>query len=569
MLWKIQDVDERTVSLLAREASLPPPLASILVQRGITTPDMARVFLSPSISDLHDPFLMDGMDAATERLRLARERGERIMLFGDYDVDGVASTAAIGKILECLCLRYAFCHPDRFTEGYGFNPRGVELARKSGSSLIIALDCGTESFGPIAEARAAGIDCIVLDHHIQRGDLPPANAIVNPKKSSCPYPFEGLVSAAIVLKLARALVEKVPLRIPWSELLQLAALATVADVATLREENRVIAILGLDAINRSPLPGISALVRASGLGDVKIGAGHLAFQLGPRLNAAGRIGTPQIATQLLLETDDAQCQGIARELNRLNSARQSMEKSTVQEAIAQIEGREEIGARKVIVVAGANWHRGVVGIVAARILERYYRPTVVIACSEGTGHGSARSIPEFDLFRGLSQCQDLFSAFGGHTHAAGISLPEATIDLFRERINMVAEEALSEDDLQPKLRVDGIVRLGDLDFDLLRLLEKLEPFGAGNPRPVMASKGIRLIGEPRTIGRAKNHVKLTLGPSSGSGPSFECVGWGMAGRIPQTGSDVFDAAFVPQINEWNHVRRIQLVLKDIHEANQK
>jgi single-stranded-DNA-specific exonuclease len=566
MLWKIKDVDERTVSQLARESGLAPPLAAILVQRGIATPDMARVFLYPNISDLHDPFLMDGMEAATERIRLAYERGERVLLFGDYDVDGITSTAAMGKILECLGLRYAFCHPDRFTEGYGFNRSGVRLAKESGSKLIITLDCGTESPDAIAEARNDGIDCIVLDHHIQRGVLPPANAIVNPKKSSCPYPFEGLVSAAIVLKLARALVEKVPLRIPWGELLQLAALATVADVAALREENRVIAILGLDAINRSPLPGISALVRAAGLGDVKIGAGHLAFQLGPRLNAAGRIGTPQLATRLLLEVDDGKCREIARELNRLNSARQSLEKSIVQEAIAQLEEREGAGSRKVIVVAGHNWNRGVVGIVAARLLERYYRPTVVIACSDGMGHGSARSIPEFDLFRGLSQCQDLFSAFGGHTHAAGISLPQETIDLFRERINTVADEVLSEEDLQPKLRVDGIVRLGEIDFDLLRSLEKLEPFGAGNPRPVMAARGVRLIGEPRTIGRAKNHVKLTLGPSGGRGPSFECVGWGMAGRLPQTGNDVFDVAFVPQINEWNHVRRIQLVLKDVHEA---
>jgi single-stranded-DNA-specific exonuclease len=357
--------------------------------------------------------------------------------------------------------------------------------------------------------------------------------------------------------------------LPWGELLQLAALATVADVAALREENRVITLLGLAAINRSPLPGISALVRAAGIGDTQIGAGHLGFQLGPRLNAAGRIGTPQIATQLLLEADGGKCREIARELNRLNSARQSMEKSIVQEAIAQLEERGETGERKVLVVAGNNWNRGVVGIVAARLLERYYRPTVVIACSEGCGHGSARSIPEFDLFRALSQCQDLFSAFGGHTHAAGISLPEAMIDSFRDRINTVADEFLSEEDLQPKLRVDRVVRLGEIDFDLLRSLEKLEPFGAGNPRPVMAARGVRLIGEPRTIGRAKNHLKLTLGPSSGRGPSFECVGWGMAGRLPQSGNDVLDVAFVPQINEWNHVRRIQLVLKDIHEVPAK
>ena len=567
MQWKFSDADERVVSLLARDASLPGPLAAILVRRGITAPGMARVFLEPRISDLHDPFLMDEMDTATERLRTAHERDERILLFGDYDVDGVTATAAMGKILECLGLRYAFCHPDRFAEGYGFNRRGVRLARQSGSSLIITLDCGTESAGPIAEARALGIDCIVIDHHLQRGDLPPANAVVNPKKARCPYPFEGLVSASVVLKFARALVEKVPLTIPWNELLQLAALGTVADVAPLRAENRIITLLGLDAINRSPLPGICALARAAGLGAGEIGAGHLAFQLGPRLNAAGRIGAPQLATQLLLESDEGTCHTIARELNRLNSARQSMEKSIVEEAVAQIEQREEIGGRKVLVVAGNNWHRGVVGIVAARILERYYRPTVVIALESGMGHGSARSIPAFDLFSGLSQCQDLFSTFGGHTHAAGLSLPEAKIDLFRERINAVADGVLSEDDLEPKLRVDGMVRLEELTFDLLRLFEKLEPFGAGNPRPVLVSNGVRLLGKPRIIGRTQNHIKLTLGPAVGRGPSFECVGWGMAGWLPAAGGDLLDVAFVPQLNEWNNVQRIQLVLKDIHEGH--
>lgn len=567
MLWKISDADEGAVSLLARDMSLPAPLAAILVRRGITTPSMARVFLEPRISDLHDPFLMDEMDTATERLRTARERNERILLFGDYDVDGVTATASMGKILECLGLRYAFCHPDRFAEGYGFNRRGVRLAQQSGSSLIITLDCGTESAGPIAEARAIGIDCIVIDHHLQRGDLPPATAVVNPKKACCPYPFEGLVSAAVVLKFARALVEKVPLTIPWSELLQLAAMGTVADVAPLRDENRIITLLGLDAINRSPLPGISALARAAGIGAGKIGAGHIAFQLGPRLNAAGRIGSPQLATQLLLESDEEKCNVIARELNRLNGERQAIEKSIVEEAIEQIEGREEIGGRTVLVVAGHAWHRGVVGIVAARILERYYRPTVVIALENAMGHGSARSIPEFDLFRGLSQCQDLFSTFGGHTHAAGLSIPEAMIDPFRERINAVADGVLSEEDLVPKLRVEGMVRLEELTFDLLRVFEKLEPFGAGNPRPVLVSRGVRMRGQPRIIGRAKNHIKLTLGPAGGSGSTFECVGWGMAGRLPAAGTDLFDVAFVPQINEWNNLQRIQLVLKDIREGH--
>lgn len=563
MRWILPGTDNREVARLAREASLPRPLAAVLLRRGITSAPTARVFLDPKISDLHDPLLMDDMERATERLINARERRERVLLFGDYDVDGVTSTAAMGKIVEALGLSYAFCHPDRFTEGYGFNRRAVQIAKDNGHSLIIALDCGTESIEPIAEARSLGIDTIVIDHHLQKGELAPAAALVNPKKDRCPYPFEGLVTAAIVLKLARALVEKTPLEIPWGDLLQLAALGTVADVAALRDENRIITILGLEALNRAPLPGLHALARAAGLHRGAISATNLAFQFGPRINAAGRIGSPDIATRMLLESDHAQCQPLACELNRLNSERQEVEKAIVEEAITQIEGTAGMKGHKVLVVAGRNWHRGVVGIVAARILERYHRPAVVIALEGDDGHGSARSIPAFDLFEGLSRCRGLFSSFGGHTHAAGLSLPARNLEQFRRQINLVADEMLCEDDLVPVLAVDGAVELGELDFDLMRTLQKFEPFGAGNPRPVFVSRGVRLMQEPRAMGRHGEHLKCAMGPAEGRGRIFECVGWRMGGTVTAKRGDLLDVAYVPTINEWNQTRRIQLVLKDL------
>ncbi|MCX6357811.1 MAG: single-stranded-DNA-specific exonuclease RecJ [Candidatus Aureabacteria bacterium] len=566
MRWQLRETDSRVVALLARDASLPRPLAAILAGRGITTPAQARVFFEPRIADLHNPLLMDEMEAAVRRLLLAAERGERILLFGDYDVDGITSTAAMGTILETLGLAYSFCHPDRFGEGYGFNRRAVRIARERGAGLIIALDCGTEAAGPVAEARAAGIDVIVIDHHLQSDELPPANAVVNPKKERCPYPFEGLVTAALVLKFARALVERHPLPMPWEKLLQLAALGTVADVvAPLRDENRIIATLGLAALNRNPIPGLRALIAAAGVRAPRLGASHLAFQLAPRLNAAGRIGAPERATRLLLESDETVCASLAGELDILNRERQAIERKILDEALGQIEKGAGIKDRKVLVVAGEGWHRGVVGIVAARILERYHRPAVVIALDGGHGHGSARSIPSFDLFGALSRCRELFSAFGGHRHAAGLSLPVGHIDLFREKINDLADELLTEEDLIPSLTVDAMIDLGEINFEFLRALERVEPCGAGNPMPVFACRGVRAVDGPRAMGKTGAHVRFTVAPAAGRGAVLECVGWNMAGRLPSLTDGLVDIAFSPRSNEWNGLMRIQLVIKDISQ----
>jgi single-stranded-DNA-specific exonuclease len=564
--WEKIETDRSEVVSLSRKASLPMLLATILVSRGIRTPETARVFLQPRISDLHDPCTMDDMEKATERLCTARARGERVFLFGDYDVDGVSSTAAMGKVLESLGLAYAFCHPDRLREGYGFNSRGVRLARETGATLIIALDCGTEDVAPVEEARANGIDVIVIDHHHQKGELSPATAIVNPKKRRCPYPFEGLVSAGIVLKFARALVEKISLDIRWGELLQLAALATVADVAPLREENRLIAMLGLREINRAPLPGLSALARAAGIHGKRIATGQLAFQFGPRINAAGRLGAPELATEILLESNPRRCHVLADRINRLNSKRQSIERGVADEVIRQIEQSGAASRDKVLIASGPGWHRGVVGIVASRLLERYHRPAIVLAIENGMGYGSARSIPGFDMFNALSRCRELFSTFGGHRLAAGISIEAHRIEPFRKMINEIAEESLSEDDLLPRITVDETVWVEDIDFELLRMMERLEPFGLGNPRPVLASMAVRLLQRPCIIGRNRDHIKLRLGPSEAGGQTIECVGWNMAGRLPGIPGDLLDIAYFPQINEWRNEKRIQLVLKDIKAA---
>lgn len=563
----MKKVDEGAVARLAEGASLPPPLAAVLARRGIATADAARAFLSSGIADLHDPLIMDGMREATGRLRLARERGEKVFLFGDYDVDGITSTAAMGKVLEALGMRYAFCHPDRNAEGYGFNARGVRQASAAGASLIVTLDCGTEAIEPVAEARRAGIDVVVIDHHIPEAGLPPATAVVNPKKEECPYPFEELAAAGVVLKFARALVEELRAALPWDEILQLAALGTVADVAPLRGENRIIAALGLAAMNRSAIPGIEALLRAAALCPPAILARHLAFQVGPRLNAAGRVGRPEDATSLLLESDFGRCMPVARELNRLNARRQAIEKAITEEAIGQIERCGEGGRGKALVVAGRNWHPGVIGIVAARIMERFHRPAVVIALGEESGHGSARSIPGFDLFGGLSRCRDLFTSFGGHRHAAGLTIPLRNIEAFRERFSSVAEELIAEEDLVPSLAIDCLLPLDELSPRLLGALARFEPFGAGNPQPVFASEGVRAAGAARVMGSRKTHLAFPVSPAEGAAGPFECVGWGMAGRAGEIAPGLtLDIAYVPRRGEWNGIPRTELVLKDFRGA---
>jgi len=407
---------------------------------------------------------------------------------------------------------------------------------------------------------------IVIDHHLPKGPLPPATAVVNPKKEGCPYPFGDLAAAGVVLKFARALVETLPARLPWGELLQLAALGTVADVAPLRGENRIIAMLGLEALAREPLPGIEALLLAADIDPGAVQARHLAFQVGPRINAAGRVGSPEEATGLLLARDLANCRPAAHALNRLNARRQAIEKRIAGEALLQVERSGDAGRRKALVVAGKDWHPGVIGIVAARILERYHRPTVVIALDAQGGHGSARSIPAFDLFGGLSRCRDLFSSFGGHRLAAGLTLPLHNIEAFRERFSAVAEELLSDEDLVPSLSVDCALPLGELDPAFLGLLGRLEPFGSGNPQPVIVSERVHVAGAPRTMGASGTHLKFALvAPEPGADP-LECVGWNMAHRLPELSGGPLDIAYAPRRGEWRGVKRTELILKDFRPS---
>lgn len=561
MIWKIQPTDQRRTEKLSEALDISPPLAQILINRGFSRPESARRFLEPRPSDMYDPNLLADMDKAVERLNQAFLRKEKIFVFGDYDVDGVTSIAALSTLLDAAGASFEAHQPNRLKEGYGLSEQGVQLARKAGAGLLIALDCGTEAHQAVEKALASGLDVIVIDHHKQRGPLPPALAVLNPNRTDCPYPFKELAAVGVVFKLLQAGEGFWKVALPWERIWQLAALGTVADVAPLVDENRILVKIGLDFMRQNRDPAFRSLVQVAGLNPQKLGTGHLSFQLAPRLNAAGRMGTPEVGRKFLRTQDLGEIEHLASHLNLLNQRRRAIQSEIFKEVEEKIQKQPEKYLGNVIMVEGQGWNKGIVGIVAAKIQEKYYRPTVVIALKEEEGVGSARSIPGFELFEAISRCSHVLDKFGGHKYAAGISIKRKRIDEFRQLLGKIAGEMLSEEDLIPKLRIDAALSFREATFDLLHEFKKCEPYGLGNPQPVFLSSGLTLRGVPRVMGKKGNHLKMWLQEKGGT-QVHECVGWNMAHRIEELNNQPLDAVYQLKVNSWRNQSRIQLVLKD-------
>jgi single-stranded-DNA-specific exonuclease len=517
------------VRLLEQEVRLPANVCALLAARGFAVPDEAKHYLRPRLNRLNDPALLSGVDIAVERINRAIDKGERVLVHGDYDVDGMCSTTVITRTLQALGAHAVPFIPHRLRDGYDLTSAGVSAAQEVGATLVIACDCGTSALQPVAELARAGIDTIICDHHLPGGPLPAATALLNPRAPDCTYPDKDLCAAGVVFKLAQALLRSRGKSDTFAlGMLDLVALATVADVASLRGENRILVRYGLRLLQETTNVGLRALIRAVGLEGKEINAGRVGFVLAPRLNAAGRVGHGMRGVELLLEKDEQAALERARELEELNRERQAIDRQTLEEA-RQMAEQLDLDSTYGIVLSSPSWHPGVIGIVASRLVEVFTRPAILIATEDGVGKGSGRSTSRFDLHSGILACRDLLLRFGGHRVAAGLTIAQDHIAPFAAAFNAVARERLTAEDLIPEQRIDLEVPCDDMLWKLEAAVRHFEPFGMGNPAPTFVSRKMTLLQPPRTIGT--DGLKLALRSEQGGG-SLEAIGWGMADLAP-------------------------------------
>ena len=552
--WTLPEpADAAAVSQLAAALHLPDIVCRLLVARGHATPEAARRFLRPRLEQLHDPLAMTGLPAAVERIVRAIRGRETIFIHGDYDVDGICSTTLLTRALRGMGAVVVPFIPRRLEDGYDLTMAGVEAARGAGARLVVTCDCGTSAREPIAALCASGIDVIVTDHHLPGGALPSCLAVLNPRQPGCEYPDKDLAAVGVAFKLALAVARATGANEnPILGMLDLVALATVADIAPLRGENRVFVRYGLKLMHETRNVGLRALIRAAGLEGKPLTAGRIGYILAPRLNAVGRLGHALRGVELLLTDDESEANRLARELEELNRRRQDIDRVTLaraRELVARLDLDDTYG----IVLADEGWHPGVVGIVASRLVEEFARPTLLIAVHDGVGKGSGRSIPAFDLHAGLGECRDLLLRFGGHRAAAGVTVESGRIGELAARFNEVARSRLSFDDLVPVVRIDLEVPLEAASEELESLLRHFEPFGVGNPSPVLMTRGARLGAPPRIVGQDGLRLRL-----AGADGELDALGWGMGSLAPLLSpGQTLDASFRLERDEWNGESRLQ------------
>ena len=545
---------------MVQDTALPRHVVNILVNRDVGTPEVIEKFLNPELSDLKDPFRMAGMADGVARLTQALYDNEKILIYGDYDVDGITATALLYLVFNKLGATADFYLPNRLTEGYGLSREGIDHAKQQGVSLIITVDTGITAVEEIAYAASVGIDVIVTDHHEPGGAIPDALAIVNPKQACCDYGGE-LSGVGVAYKFAQALY--IRLGQDEGELhehLDLVALGTSADIVPLVEENRILTKFGIRQIARTTKPGLKSLAFVSGLMGKEIGTGQVVFILAPRLNAIGRLGAARQAARLLTTRDERLASEIARKLDSENKRRKEIDERTLREALAQMQETVDLEKDKAIVLAAEGWHQGVIGIVASRLVERYHLPTVMIAVADGEGKGSARSIPGFHLCEALKECEHLLIRYGGHKYAAGLSIEAASIAEFRERFKEVSLRNLTVEDTIPKLHIDLEIELSDVSDELVEALEQFAPFGPQNMRPVFLTRNCEVVGTPYVVGA--NHLKMKV---SKNGAVVDVIGFGfgeMARQLSDTGCLV-DLVYALEFNTYRGLTKIQMRLRDI------
>jgi single-stranded-DNA-specific exonuclease len=529
LLWQHLPCDDDQAAALAAALGVHPVIARLLCLRGLGEAAEATRFLNPSLDHLHDPFRLADMSRAVERLEGALARHERIAIHGDYDVDGITSTVILRRALEMLGGDVVHFIPERLRDGYGLQIPAIERLHAERVAVVVSVDCGIRSTEAARRARELGLDLIVTDHHEPEGTLPAAYAVINPKRHDCSYPDKHLAGVGVALKLVQALCDRAGKGKWLPAFVKIAAIGTLADVVPLVGENRVIASLGLASLSRGPHTiGLRSLLDASGLSGKTIDSYQVAFMLAPRVNAAGRMSTPDIATRLLLATDEAmsdEARALAQQLNDENLRRQQEEADLVAQAKKAIETDPAVGAHNVLVVGGDGWHRGVIGIAASKLVDAFHKPAIVLSVDGEIAHGSCRSIPDFDMLAALEHCSDVFIKFGGHKQAAGLTMEAARVPEFRARVNAYADEVLEPDQLRPRLRIDGPLNLRSITSELMRDLDSLGPFGMANPRPVFHASGVEIVDGPRPL--KDRHLKMTFAQD---GRRFRAIAWRAAER---------------------------------------
>jgi len=547
------------VQALAAELRLPPLICRLLLVRGHATVEPAKEFLRPRLERLHSPHSLPDAAVAVERLVRAVRDAETVLIHGDYDVDGICATTLLTRSLRYFGARPVPFIPRRLQDGYDLSEAGVRAAREAGAGLVVTCDCGTSALKPIRALCDSGIDVIVTDHHLPGGPLPECLAVLNPKRAGSEYPDRDLAAVGVAFKLMLALAEKLGANANFVyNMLDLVALATIADVAPLRGENRIFARYGLRLMAETPHQGLRALMRASGVDGKTLTAGRIGFILAPRLNAAGRIGHAMQGVELLLSDSEPQSNRIARELEEMNRRRQDIDRATLEEARRRID-TIDLDNTFGIVLAEQGWHPGVIGIVASRIVEETGRPAVLIALDGNEGKGSGRAPGPFDLHAGLSECKDLLIRFGGHKAAAGVTIDASRVAEFAQRFNDVARSKLSREDLQPELRIDAEISIDDVTDELEGVLRHFEPFGVGNPTPVFVSRGVRLSMAPRIVGT--DGLKLRIATANGD---RDALGWGMGDlALEITPETVIDLAYRLERDTYQGVSRLQLRIADL------
>ncbi len=555
--WKIQEQATSEIDALVNELQLAPLVAKLLLNRGIDTVEKAKRFLYREEMDYHDPFLLDGMEALVQRVKKAVEAEEKILVFGDYDADGVSSTALLYSVLRTLGAEVDYYIPNRFTEGYGPNEPALRQAQAEGVRLVITVDTGIAAVDVAEVAKEIGIDFIITDHHEAPPVLPDAYAIINPKKPGCPYPFKGLAGVGVAFKVAQALLGRVP-----TEWLDFVVIGTIADLVPLVDENRLLVIEGLRALQVTDRPGLISLKKMCGLEAQVIKADHVGFGIGPRINASGRLDSADPAVELLLTNDVDEAEHLAELIDGLNKERQTIVNELTAEAVAIVEREYPLEENDVLVVAGEGWNSGVIGIVASRLVERYYRPTIVLSidAEKGLAKGSARSITGFDMFQELSKNRNLLPHFGGHPMAAGLTMDVANIETLRARLNEQARAVLTEDDFKPLIDVDLIVQLEDISVDVIKQLERIAPFGMANPAPKVLVQDVHLE-QMRKIGKDEQHLKLSF---MEDGMTLDGIGFHLGYLYEEiTPQAAVSALGSLSLNEWNGHVKPQLMIEDM------